>query len=84
MVDTLLQQPKKMANAKEALKSMEARVKKKKKTKPKSSSIAFPLSSPFGKGDKRKHPELRSKPLKEPHKWRKDAHSTEEVEVVSV
>ena len=66
LAETLLQQPKKMACAKQTVRFMKERAKKKKKTKPTPTSTTSPLSSPSGRGEKRKQPKSGSRPMKRP------------------
>ena len=74
-----------MVSAEEALNFMEERAKKKKKTKPSSSLVLFPLSSPSGRGGKkRKQPELGSRPPKRFRKQRDEAYSSKASEPVCV
>ena len=84
LVDTLIQQLKKMVSTEDASKFMEERAKKKKNIKPTSTLAASFFSSLSRWREKRKEPESGWRPVKETQKRRKEAQFAEEAAVMSV
>ena len=73
-----------MVSTDDALKFIKERAKRKKRTKPSSTSAASPFSSSSRKGEKRKDPKPSLRPTKGSQRWRKESQIVEGAEVVSV